>query len=552
MTSRLLFSLLLGVFLVIGCGPSDLDVALQQITVDELRKHIAELASDRMEGRAPATRGDSLATAYIIDQYKALGLEPAGENGTYLQKVPIIGTRLLPGSAVTIRKGTQALSLRISDEAVMMSGYLQPTVTLKDADMVFVGYGIDAPEQNWDDYKGMDIKGKILLMLNNDPPSEDPRFFGGKARTYYGRWTYKYEIAAKKGAAGAIIIHTNESAGYPYQVVQNSWGRERFDLDVEDPAGKIALKGWTTEQATKKYLAMAGFDLARLMKDAASRDFKPVPLGLKVSAAMKFSVRRLTTNNIIGKLPGSDPVLSKQYVIFSAHYDHLGIGKPVNGDSINNGALDNASGTSMMLTLAKAFAAMPTKPKRSLLFAAVAAEEYGLLGSQYYAQNPTVPLASIVANMNIDGINIWGKTNDITFLGWDRSSLGAEVDAVAKEMKMVVKPDAYPEQGYFYRSDHFNFAKVGVPVLYLDTGTDFIGKPPTYAKEMVDAYNEKHYHQPSDELRDDWNFEGALQQAEFVLRVVKRIADNPSMPTWNKGDEFEAARLKVLAEAGMK
>jgi Zn-dependent M28 family amino/carboxypeptidase len=536
-------------FILVGCGPSDLDVAMRQITVDELRKHIEELASDRMEGRAPATRGDVLATEYIVAQYKAFGLEPAGENGTYVQNVPIIGTRLLPGSGIYFKRGGRTMPLHVSNDAVIMSGLHQPGVTLKESDLIFVGYGIDAPEQNWDDYKGVGVKGKVLLMLNNDPPSDDPKFFGGKARTYYGRWTYKYEIAAKKGAAGAIIIHTNESAGYPYQVVQNSWARERFDLDTVDPAGSIVLKGWTTEEATKKYLAMAGFDLAKLMRDAESRDFKPVPLGLKVSASMKFTVRRLATNNIVGKLPGSDPELSRQYVIFSAHYDHLGIGKPVNGDSINNGALDNASGTSMMLALAKACAAMPIRPKRTLLFAAVAAEEYGLLGSQYYAQNPTVPVVSLAANMNIDGINIWGKTNDITFLGWDRSSLGAEVDAVAKEMNMVVKPDAYPEQGYFYRSDHFNFAKVGVPVLYLDTGTDFIGKPPTFAKEMVDLYNEKHYHQPSDEFGEDWNLEGALQQSEFVLRVVKRIADNPTMPTWNKGDEFEAARLKTLAEA---
>lgn len=538
--------LILGAFLV-GCGPSDLDRVLQEVTPDRLREHIATLSSDKMEGRAPATRGDSLATDYIVSQYKAIGLEPAGENGMYLQKVPIIGTRLLPGSMIEIKRGGKSLPLHVSNEAVIMSGFLQPNVSLKDAEMVFVGYGVVAPEQNWDDYKGMDVKGKVLLMLNNDPPSEDPTFFGGKARTYYGRWTYKYEIAAKKGAAGAIIIHTTESAGYPYQVVQNSWSRERFDLDAENPAGRITLKGWTTEDATKKYLSMAGFDLAKLTKDAESRDFKPVPLGLKVSTSMKFSVRKLATNNIVGLLPGSDPELSKQYIVFSSHYDHLGIGKPVNGDSINNGALDNASGTSMMLTLAKAFSAMETKPKRSLLFAAVAAEEYGLLGSQYYAQNPTVPHATIAANMNIDGINIWGKTTDITLLGWDRSSLGAEVDAVAREMKMAIKPDAYPEQGYFYRSDHFNFAKVGIPCLYLDNGTDFIGKPPTYAKEMVDQFNEKHYHQPSDELRDDWNFDGALQQAEFVLRVVKRIANNPAMPTWNKGDEFEAARLKTMA-----
>lgn len=533
--------------LVFGCQRNDIDVALKEVTAERLREHVAKLSDDAMQGRGPASPGDALATAYLVEQYKALGLKPAGENGTYLQKVPMVGFTLNPSAVLDIRKGNQSVRLKFSDDFVAFTGTHEPVVTVNNAEIIFVGYGIEAPEQNWDDYKGVDVRGKVLLMMNNDPSSDDPKFFGGKGRTYYGRWTYKYEIAAKKGAVGAIVIHTTESAGYPYQVVQSSWSRENFDLAADDGAPKLKLKAWTTEEATKKYVAMAGFDLLKLMRDAESRDFKPVPLGLKLSTTMRYTVRRLETNNILGILEGSDAQLKNQYIVFTAHHDHLGIGKPVEGDSIYNGALDNASGVSLMLTMAKAFTAMPTKPKRSLLFAAVAAEEYGLLGSQYFAQNPTVPLKDIAANINTDGMNIWGKTNDIVFLGWDRSSLQNDVEAVAAEMKMQVKPDPYPEKGYFYRSDHFNFAKVGVPALSLNEGTDYIGKPANYAKEMVDKYTEKHYHQPSDELTDEWNWDGAIQQAEFIIRLTMRIANNPKMPVWNKGDEFEAARLKTIS-----
>jgi Zn-dependent M28 family amino/carboxypeptidase len=294
---------------------------------------------------------------------------------------------------------------------------------------------------------------------------------------------------------------------------------------------------------------MAGFDLDKLMADARQREFKPVPLGLKVSTTLELTFRHLETYNILGILRGSDPELSKQYIVFSAHHDHLGIGAPVDGDSIYNGALDNASGVSMMLTLAKAFSTMPTKPKRSLLFASVGAEEGGLHGSRYFAEHPTVPIASMAANINTDGTNIWGKTNDIVLLGWDRSTLKHDVDAIAAQMKMEVEPDPFPEKGYFYRSDHFNFAKVGVPCLSLDSGTDYIGQPADYAKRMVDTYTEKHYHQPSDELTDAWDFSGVVQQAEFILRLASRIANDPTMPMWNPGDEFEAPRLKALGIA---
>ncbi|MCI0708458.1 MAG: M28 family peptidase [Ignavibacteriae bacterium] len=527
--------------LLVGCGRDNVEVALNEITADRLKEHVARLSDDLMEGRGPATRGDSLATQYILDQYRSLGLTPSGENGGYLQKVPIVGTTIDHSAILEIKKGGQVQRLKFSDDFVAFTGTYQPTVTVSNADLVFVGYGIVAPEQGWDDYKDVDVRGKVLLMMNNDPAGDDPNFFGGKARMYYGRWTYKYEIAAKKGAVGAIVIHTTESAGYPYQVVQTSWSRENFDL-ASDGGDGVKLKAWTTEDATKKYLAMAGLNLEELMKRGESKSFKPIPLGLKVSTTMKYRIRTLETNNILGVLEGSDPELKSQYIVFSAHHDHLGIGEPVDGDSINNGALDNASGVSLMLNLARSFAAMPEKPKRSLLFAAVGAEESGLLGSKHFAQNPTVPVKEMAANINTDGLNIWGRTNDIAFLGWDRSTLKQDVDAVAAEMNMQVKPDPFPEKGYFYRSDHFNFAKVGVPCLSMESGTDYVGKPADYAKQMVETYTEKNYHQPSDELTSDWNFDGGIQQAEFIVRLTMRIANNPAMPAWNKGDEFEAAR----------
>ena len=531
--------------LILGACSRQDDLSLKRITAARLKERIAVLAHDSLEGRGPGTRGEQRALAYIISQYKELGLEPAGENGTYLQRVPVIGVRIDPTASMEIGKGKQSIKLKFPDEFVATTGVYEPAIAIKDADLVFVGYGIVAPEFGWDDYKGVDVTGKVLLMMNDDPNTGDSTFFGGKGRTYYGRWTYKYEIAARKGATGAIIIHTNSSAGYPYQVVKTSRSRENFDLDTPGQQRDIKLKGWTTEEATRRYLSLVGFNLDTLMADGQKKTFKPVPLGLKVSGSMKYSIRRLETHNVIGILRGSDPKLSSEYVVFSSHHDHLGIGAPVQGDSIYNGALDNASGVSMILGIAEEFAAMKEKTQRSLLFAAVAAEEKNLLGSQYFAEHPTVPVASMVANLNIDGINIWGKTNDVICLGAERSSLGADVDAIAKVMKLVVRPDAFPEQGSFYRSDHFSFAKVGIPSLSLRSGAEYVGKPATYGKEVSDEYNLKHYHQPSDELLDDWNYDGAIQQAEFALRLALRLANESAIPVWNKGDEFEAAGLRI-------
>ncbi len=531
--------------LTLGACSREGDLSLKHINAAKLKERIAALANDSLEGRGPGTRGEERTITYLISQYKQLGLEPAGDHGTYVQNVPLIGVRIDPSATMDIAHGKHSLRLKFPDEFVATTGVYKPVVSVKNTDMVFVGYGIVAPEYGWDDYKGVDVTGKILLMMNDDPNTGDSMFFAGKGRTYYGRWTYKYEIAAQKGALGAIVIHTNESAGYPYQVIRTSRSRENFDLDTPGEHRDIKLKGWTTEDATKRYLDLAGFDLQQLMASAQRKEFKPVPLGLTVSTTMKYTIRRMETHNVIGILRGSDSKLKEEYVAFSAHHDHLGIGPSVEGDSIYNGALDNASGVSMIMAIAEEFGAMKEKPKRSLLFAAVAAEEKNLLGSQYFAEHSTVPLASITANINIDGINIWGKTKDVICLGAERSTLEKDVEATAKVMALVVRPDAFPEQGSFYRSDHFSFAKMGVPSLSLRSGAEYIGKPATYGKEVSDEFNKRHYHQPSDELRDDWNYEGAIQQGEFAARLAQRLANALSMPVWNKGDEFEAAGLKL-------
>jgi len=524
---------------------SSLDHAIRSVTAEKLRSHIAVLAHDSLEGRGPASPGDVKATSYIVSQFKKFGLQPAGEKKSYLQKVPMVGVTVDPATVLTVRSAQGTADLAYSTDFVATTGTYEPSIQLKDAELVFVGFGIVAPEQQWNDYKDADVRGKILVMMNNDPVTDDPSFFAGKGRTYYGRYTYKYEIAAEKGALGAIVIHTTPSAGYRYEVIRNSWSREMFDLEEKNPGPRLQVKLWTTEEATKRYLALAGFSLDSLVAAAQSRTFAPVPLGLTLNGLIRSSIRRMETNNIIGKVEGSDPALKAQHVIFTAHYDHFGIGRPINGDSIYNGALDNASGTALMLNLAEAFASLKEKPKRSVLFAAVAAEEQGLLGSKYYANNPTVPLASLAANINTDVINVIGRTTDISWQGSDRSSLGNDLAAVAAPQGLTVLPDMAPEQGGFFRSDHFSFAKVGVPAMSMGSGSKFVGVDTAVIRTMRERSG-RIYHQPSDEIYPDWNFDGALQQAELVIRVAWRVATIVELPYWNSGSEFEAARKRAL------
>ena len=524
--------------------------AAQAITENVLSGHVRFLASDLLEGRAPASRGEVIAMQYVQAQMEALGLEPGAPGGGWIQKVPLVGIVGNVPQKTSIAKGSEKVELTRLDDYVAFSGTQKPQSSISGAEVVFVGYGIVAPEFQWDDYKDVDVKGKVLLMMNNDP-EDDPKLFAGKTRLWYGRWDYKYMIAAQKGAVGAFIIHTQPSAGYPWQVVTSSWSRERFELPYEGEP-RVEIKGWFTEDASKKIAALGGQDLDRLRAAALKRDFRPVPLGVQFSMAIQSTVQTKEGGNVIGKLTGSDARLSKEAVVYTAHHDHLGMKTdPKPGeDAIYNGALDNASGVSAMLAIAKAFSELPKKPRRSVYFASVTAEEQGLLGSEYFAKHPPIEPGRIAADINIDGVGIFGRTTDLTMVGLGKSSLDATVLALAKMQGRVVKPDQFPDRGFFYRSDQFNLAKVGVPAAYFDSGTDVIGKPAGWGKQQIEAWEDKHYHQPSDELKNDWDLAGAVEDVRLDFWLGVKVANADQMPEWNRGDEFEAARKKALAAVG--
>jgi Zn-dependent M28 family amino/carboxypeptidase len=527
--------------------------AAQAIDETTIRSHIKFLSDDLLEGRAPGTRGGQLGERYIASQFELLGLRPGAKaaegSPSWYQTFDILGVTSNVPKTMTLKSGAKTLELKFWDDFIAFTGEQKPAVSVKDAEIVFVGYGIEAPEQKWDDYKGVDVAGKILLMMNNDPAS-DPKLFAGKTRLYYGRWTYKYEIAARKGAAGAIIIHTEPSAGYKFQVVQSSWTGEQFELPQSANAPAVKIKAWTTDEASKKIAQLGGKNLDDLRAKAERRDFKPVPLAVTLSLDMTNSIRSLKTANVVGVLPGRDPVLSKEYVVYSAHHDHLGVGTPANGDSIYNGAVDNASGTAALLAIAKAFAQMPAEeqPRRSIMFAAVAAEESGLLGSQKFCADPPVPPGYMAANINIDGLNVFGRTKDLAIVGMGKSTMDQVVKEIAAWQGRVVQGDQFPDKGFFYRSDQFNFAKIGVPAMYCDAGTEVIGKPPGWGKEQIEKWESTKYHQPSDEYDDSWNLDGAVEDTQLFFLVGLKVANAEALPSWVPGDEFEAARKKALAE----
>jgi len=521
--------------------------AESRITEDVLRAHTKFLASDLLEGRGPATRGDRLAEAYIQSQLEAMGFKPGAPGGGWIQKVPLVGVRpSFPGPAV-FRSERGSAKGEPGDNFVAFSGIQKPEAKIEDAEIVFVGYGIVAPEYQWDDYKGADLSGKVLLMMNNDPES-DPKLFAGKTRLWYGRWDYKYLMAAKKGAAGAILIHTTPSAGYPWQVVKNSWSGENFELP-DDGSPRVRIRMWAAEELSRRIAELGGQNLDKLRSSAESRSFRPVPLGVRLSFALTNAIEQKESGNVIGTIPGSDPKLSGEAVVYTAHHDHFGI-KPrphPEDDSIYNGAIDNASGVASILSVARAFADLPKPPRRSVYFAFVAAEEQGLLGSQYFVLHPPMPVGRIAADINIDEANWFGRTRDVSLIGLGKSSLDRDVIAVATTQGRVVKPDEFPDRGRFYRSDQFSFAKVGVPAAYLKFGTDVIGKPAGWGREQVEAYEKNTYHQPSDEYRDSLNFSGAVEDARLAFLLGLRVANADDMPVWTPGDEFEAARIKALS-----
>jgi Zn-dependent M28 family amino/carboxypeptidase len=524
--------------------------AARQIDRGALEAPVRFLSDDLLEGRGPATRGDRLARSYLASTLEVLGFEPGGPQGAWEQPFEIVGVNAKMPDVWSFRAGTKTFDLRRWDDYIATSGVQQERAAIQGAELVFVGYGIQAPEYRWDDFKGADLKGKVLVMMNNDP-DWNPNLFAGKRRLYYGRWTYKYESAARQGAAGAIIIHTTPSAGYPWQVVQASWTGEKFSLPRAAGEPEIQIAAWATEDGVRRLLAAAGHDLDRLVAQARSRDFRPVPLGITTSLTLANTVSRAQTANVAGLLRGSDPRLRDEVVIYSAHHDHFGIGAPdKSGDRIFHGANDNAAGCAQVLAIAKAFAALPERPRRSVLFLFVGVEEQGLLGSEHYAKHPTFPAGKIAADINFDEADIWGRTADLTSVALGKSaSLDRVVEALAAKQGRRVVEDPFPDRGHFYRSDQFSFAKVGVPSIYLNPGTEFRGRPAGWGKQTIETWEATQYHQPSDKLTPDWNFEGMIEDAQLGFSIGIAIAQADQMPTWNKSDEFAAARERALAAA---
>ena len=509
-----------------------------------IRADVRFLSDDLLEGRGTGSRGGTLAARYISNRFEALGLEPAGTDRSYFQQVQMVGTKTDPSSQLVGRasSGTTESRFRFGDQFVASTEIDEPEVNVI-GDLVFVGYGISAPEYNWDDYKGLDVRGKILLIMVNDPPSSaaEPKLFGGAALTYYGRWSYKFEEAARRGAGGVILIHTPESAGYGWNVVKNSWGGETFSLAASG-RNALRMKAWVTDETARALVTLSGLELNSLRLSAQSRDFRPQQLSANVDMKLKATTRKITSPNVAGLLRGTDPNLMNEYVVLSAHWDHLGIRPDQPGDNIYNGAVDNATGVAGLLAAARWLTEQERRPKRSVIFLATTAEEQGLLGAEHYTRYPYASMSSTVANLNLDAMNVLGVTTDTTPIGAERSTLGMFVDAVARESGLTVSPDPRPEQGLFYRSDHLPFAKAGVPSINLNPGTRFVGHSDTWAAEQFKEFNETRYHQPSDEYSPNWDLRGLLQQARLASLIVLRIANAPDRPRWNPGEEFGKAR----------
>jgi len=538
-----------------------LTAANNAIDGNELLQHIKTLSSDDFGGRAPGSDGEDKTVNYLTDQFKKLGLKPGNPDGSYVQKVPMVGIKPDPSAELTFEGGGKKKSLKYKDDFVAWTRHIDEHAAINNSDLVFVGYGVVAPEFSWDDYKDVDVKGKTLVMLINDPPvpdpsdpnKKDPKTFGGEAMTYYGRWTYKFEIGAKKGAAGVLIVHDKIPAGYDYNVVRDSNSGERFNLVTPDKnANRCAIEGWITMDQAKDLFSMAGKDFAAMQKQAISRDFKPIDLGVKASVSLTSTLHFVDSKNVVAKIEGSDPKLKDEYVIYTAHWDHLGTKAELPGDKVFNGAIDNASGTSGLLEIAKGFTKLPTPPKRSILFVSVTAEEQGLLGSQYYAENPLYPLAKTLANINMDELNVHGKTKDVTIVGLGNSELDDYTAAAAKEQGgRTLHSEEETGKGFYYRSDHFNFAKVGVPALDPNWGEDFVGKEQGWGKKMHDEWEEKDYHSPSDEVKPDWDMSGAVQDLQLFLTVGYRVAQADKYPQWKSGTEFKATREAQLKASGV-
>ena len=520
--------------------------ALEKIEPERIRAHVRFLSSDLLEGRGTGQRGGDLAAEYIGTQFALNGLKPAGDAGTYMQKVPMVGITPAPDTTFELvpNKG-QAMQLKPLDQYVAYD-QTQNTSDEINADIVYVGYGIDAPEYQWNDYKGTDVRGKVLLMLVNEPSSSsDPNFFKGRALTYYGRWTYKYEQAARLGAVGALLIHKTEMASYPWEVVRNSNSGEKAYLKSDEPHLKAAA--WIQLDVAQQLVGRAGLSLDKLMEEAQSSSFHPVPLPVKLKAHMVSKVRPVSSNNVIAMLPGTDPKLKDEAVLYTAHYDHLGIRPDMPGDNIYNGARDNATGCGILLELARVFAQAPSKPRRSILFASVTAEEQGLLGSEYLGKHPPIPAGKIALDLNFDDIPPLGSPEEVEVSGSERTNFYPTVEAVAKDFRLAIRPDSHPEAGHYYRSDHFSLARVGVPAFSLNEGMKYKGHNTEWGLQQAEEYTNKHYHQPSDEYSSSMDFTGDAVLARFGFALGWQAATQPKLVDWQKGDEFEKPRIQSRA-----
>jgi Zn-dependent M28 family amino/carboxypeptidase len=521
--------------------------ALLSISAADILNHTRVLSSDEYEGRSPGTRGEELTVNYLTEQFKRMGLKPGNPDGTYVQNVPLVG--FATQATMTLSSAGASKTLTPLTDYVAVSRHFQPEVRVDNSDIVFVGYGVVAPEYGWDDYKDVDVRGKTIVMLINDPAVPlandasklDPNIFKGNAMTYYGRWTYKYEIASEKGAAAAIIVHETGPAGYPWEVVSGSWGRENFDIrNPRGPGNRVKVESWITLDRAKELLQASGQNFDELKRAAVRKDFRPVALNAKASFHLRNTVRDVQSHNVVAKLEGSDK--RDEYIVYSAHWDHLGRDPNLTGDQIYNGALDNASGTSAMLEIAQAFTQLRDKPRRSIIFLAVTAEEKGLLGAKYYGNNPLYPLNKTLANINMDGVNQWGRTSDLVIVGYGNSTMDDLLTEAAARQGRTIIPDPEPEKGFFYRSDHFEFAKQGVPALYTDAGVTYVGKPAGYGDQKRDQYTANDYHKPSDEIKPDWDLTGAVDDAQLMFMVGYRVAQSDVWPEWKPGTEFRAKR----------
>lgn len=506
------------------------------VTGEKIRAHVKYLASDQLEGRGVGTNGEKLATDYLAAQLQASGVKPAGNNNTYFQRVPLLGVTTLAGATLTANGKMGRLSLKLKTDYVGTATSQRPDNDF-DAEAVFVGHGISAPEFGWDDYKGQDVRGKVLIFFTNEPPSNDPKFFAGPSLTYYGRWVYKFEEATRRGAVAALIIHTTPTAGYGWGVLSGSDSSETPQLKLSPGENGLKLAGWLSESAGAQVMAATGKSLAQLLDMANQKSFRPMPVGIHIAGHIPVRLRSVSSRNVVGRVDGSGP-LQAQAVMYSAHWDHLGISLPVNGDRIYNGAVDNATGCAVVLEIARIWATLPKKPNRSGLFVFVTAEEAGLLGSKYYGEHAVVAPGQTAADLNYDALYPFGKTSDISAVGSERTTLWPLVQRDAARFHLLVAPDPEPGQGHYYRSDHFSLARVGVPAFSIDNGAKYIGKPADFGKTIFEQYNSTHYHQPSDEYRPDWDFTGMEQMADFGLTLGIDIANLPELPTWTQGDEF--------------